>query len=291
MLFATYQPHPEVIPERNEEKWAYFRSEFGFEPYWCMPVTSMADFFTHSLFTAPNCGQLLHFIETDDFVRIDKVKHYQKIQHEVTYDLTGCVNPDVDDMHSEFIVPNDSKIIATVPIAGMPSFVANPFFDFAVTKSFGKDLNQMIRKDLQKYLNMGMRCPDMFKSEAEWAASMDMTVPEFRYRMELEKYKMAFETVLLPFVVKQLMGDMISPYDIHAIQHHFDVQRSLYMEFSRWSYDDCSLEKYDRLYTMVRNTVIDNSAVCSVLNNKPGRNDMCPCGSGKKWKKCHGLLV
>uniref|UniRef100_A0A6H1Z7M3 Putative SEC-C motif contining protein n=1 Tax=viral metagenome TaxID=1070528 RepID=A0A6H1Z7M3_9ZZZZ len=21
---------------------------------------------------------------------------------------------------------------------------------------------------------------------------------------------------------------------------------------------------------------------------KPGRNDPCPCGSGKKWKKCHG---
>jgi uncharacterized protein YecA (UPF0149 family) len=21
---------------------------------------------------------------------------------------------------------------------------------------------------------------------------------------------------------------------------------------------------------------------------KPGRNDPCPCGSGKKWKSCHG---
>jgi uncharacterized protein len=20
----------------------------------------------------------------------------------------------------------------------------------------------------------------------------------------------------------------------------------------------------------------------------PGRNDLCPCGSGKKYKKCHG---
>ncbi|MDA0330147.1 MAG: SEC-C metal-binding domain-containing protein [Gemmatimonadetes bacterium] len=22
--------------------------------------------------------------------------------------------------------------------------------------------------------------------------------------------------------------------------------------------------------------------------NEPGRNDPCPCGSGKKYKKCHG---
>jgi hypothetical protein len=24
------------------------------------------------------------------------------------------------------------------------------------------------------------------------------------------------------------------------------------------------------------------------INSKPGRNDLCPCGSGKKYKKCHG---
>lgn len=23
---------------------------------------------------------------------------------------------------------------------------------------------------------------------------------------------------------------------------------------------------------------------------KPGRNDLCPCGSGKKFKKCHGAI-
>jgi len=26
-----------------------------------------------------------------------------------------------------------------------------------------------------------------------------------------------------------------------------------------------------------------------VVSDKPGRNDPCPCGSGKKFKKCHGL--
>jgi uncharacterized protein len=23
----------------------------------------------------------------------------------------------------------------------------------------------------------------------------------------------------------------------------------------------------------------------------PGRNDQCPCGSGKKYKKCHGAAT
>ncbi len=26
-----------------------------------------------------------------------------------------------------------------------------------------------------------------------------------------------------------------------------------------------------------------------VVEDKPGRNDPCPCGSGKKYKKCHGV--
>lgn len=25
-----------------------------------------------------------------------------------------------------------------------------------------------------------------------------------------------------------------------------------------------------------------------IVDNRPGRNDPCPCGSGKKFKYCHG---
>ena len=29
----------------------------------------------------------------------------------------------------------------------------------------------------------------------------------------------------------------------------------------------------------------------AVINEKPGRNEKCPCGSGKKYKRCHGFNV
>lgn len=295
MLFATYQPRPESLArvERNEAKWDYFKSEFGFEPYWCMPVTSVADFFCHSIFTAPNCGEVLYFVESEEYVRIDKIKHYQKIQTDGDFDLTGCVNSNLDDKHSEFIIPSIENFVAMIPIAGLESLTANPFFNFSVKASFDVALNNAIRKDLNKYINMGRLRPAEFRDDNAWAASMDMTLSEFQYRMYLEKGKMAFESVLLPFVTKQLLGDMVSPYDIHAVQTHFNKQRELYMKFSRWSYGECSLSEYDVMYDEMRNLVIDNSAVCAVLANgqRPGRNDMCPCGSGKKWKKCHGRLV
>ncbi|MCR5856483.1 SEC-C domain-containing protein [Mesorhizobium sp. J428] len=27
------------------------------------------------------------------------------------------------------------------------------------------------------------------------------------------------------------------------------------------------------------------------MNDAPGRNEPCPCGSGKKFKHCHGAFV
>ena len=37
----------------------------------------------------------------------------------------------------------------------------------------------------------------------------------------------------------------------------------------------------------------DDAAVKTVRRDEPkvGRNDPCPCGSGKKYKKCHGAVA
>jgi preprotein translocase subunit SecA len=37
-----------------------------------------------------------------------------------------------------------------------------------------------------------------------------------------------------------------------------------------------------------RNAAAPAAAAASVVSGKTGRNDPCPCGSGKKYKKCHG---
>lgn len=36
--------------------------------------------------------------------------------------------------------------------------------------------------------------------------------------------------------------------------------------------------------------VKESNTATSVKDKKPGRNDPCPCGSGKKYKNCHGIL-
>jgi len=37
--------------------------------------------------------------------------------------------------------------------------------------------------------------------------------------------------------------------------------------------------------------VQEADALAANMPPKVGRNDPCPCGSGKKYKQCHGKLV
>ena len=34
----------------------------------------------------------------------------------------------------------------------------------------------------------------------------------------------------------------------------------------------------------------DDESETVLASHKPGRNDLCSCGSGKKYKKCHGAV-
>jgi len=40
--------------------------------------------------------------------------------------------------------------------------------------------------------------------------------------------------------------------------------------------------------TLATNRAEERERVPVSVEKEPGRNDPCPCGSGKKYKKCHG---
>jgi preprotein translocase subunit SecA len=47
---------------------------------------------------------------------------------------------------------------------------------------------------------------------------------------------------------------------------------------------DAEIERLRAKGTALQQRRIENAQA----KGKIGRNDQCPCGSGKKWKKCHG---
>jgi uncharacterized protein len=57
-----------------------------------------------------------------------------------------------------------------------------------------------------------------------------------------------------------------------------------------------SQEKIDAMYALMggeqgqldREAILEERGLVHRTGPKPGRNDPCPCGSGLKFKKCHG---
>ncbi len=66
----------------------------------------------------------------------------------------------------------------------------------------------------------------------------------------------------------------------HIIYDHNELIDVIYKEYNIKDLDDCDIDFVDRL----KDEIIQKRIMTS--NRKIGRNDLCPCGSGKKYKKC-----
>lgn len=53
-----------------------------------------------------------------------------------------------------------------------------------------------------------------------------------------------------------------------------------------------AIGEYARLGRTIQQVIAesDSTPENSTAVTKPGRNERCPCGSGKKWKKCCGAV-
>lgn len=62
---------------------------------------------------------------------------------------------------------------------------------------------------------------------------------------------------------------------------------NMYASKAPWLYE---MEEWEEIFDQEKREEIKKNQLDSVTakRNKPGRNDPCPCGSGKKYKKCCG---
>lgn len=113
MLFTTYQSI-DTLEKIDENQ---------IEPYsvWAVPVTNLNNLFLSLFCCAPNRMDALIFFESDQFLRIDKIKWYQAIMDGEPWSAHNpkdYVSESTDDLHSEFLVetikPSQVKMI--VPI-------------------------------------------------------------------------------------------------------------------------------------------------------------------------------
>ena len=88
-----------------------------------------------------------------------------------------------------------------------------------------------------------------------------------------------------------------NPYDLEALSATDELVLDINLEQLYFNMLEAKAEylymlpQWDAIFSVEKRKEIQKSyrESCSVRNeNKVGRNDACPCGSGKKYKKCCG---
>lgn len=286
MLFATYQS-VDMIEKISESRIA---------PYsiWAVPVKNLHDLFLSLFCCAPNRLDTLIFFENEHFIKIDKIKWYQTISDESAegiYDPKEYISEDTDDLHSEFLVKDISleqikMIIPIIEIGDAPNILP---------EYRGAKLNDEVQNYLMG-LAMDMIANIHMPIERNVAFGMDRDYAEYRCMMSPKKF--AFEMIYLPIVFHMLTADegthtVNIRYLANMISYNADDFFKLNDKFTMWSYDDCSLSGFDSLTTEMGHYIVDNEKLLQRLMTGPKieRNETCPCGSGKKYKKCHGFWL
>jgi len=283
MLFATYQSIETV--EKIDKK--------QIKPYsvWAVPVTNLRDLFLALFCCAPNRMETLVFFESDHFLRIDKIKWYQAIMDsESALDPKNYISAVTDDLHSEFLVEtiNPEQIKMLIPIfevgeapdilnyrgAKMDQSTENYLMGLAIS------IIAKIHLPVEKNMTFGM--------EQEYA----------EYRCMVQPKKIAFEMVYLPIAFQLLTatGESVTfnvRYLANMISYNAEKFLRLSNKVTMWSYNDCSLEGFDAIVDEMEHYIVDNEEIVErlIVGPKIARNELCPCGSGKKYKKCHGFWI
>lgn len=302
MLLGSFQE----IPNDNKGKIvkigevpSHFNEELGFRPVWCFPMDDFESAVFHALTVAPNMPHMFCVFDTDEYYRIDRVKHYQNVLSDKSDDkaIAGCINGDLDNFHSEIII--DRNIAEKSMIFSMP---LNQF----VHVGHGIHFNEMVGSP-----------PDVFKnapSDADTIIAevlgripcmkLENTIPEdggfgsipinektFELYAMHTDYMKRFSLTLFPALYHLLHdGRTLMIWVKCMIPCLSQVMKLCFQDFPKWANEDCSSGKYDEMIESFKKYLITNEDVLDAYcrNKLPQRNDKCLCGSGKRFKKCCG---
>ena len=120
--------------------------------------------------------------------------------------------------------------------------------------------------------------------------AMKITIADFAKKYETsEEFIMGF--------VDGINDSLNNPYDLESVDSNTELVFDINLEKLYFNMLDAkadylyNLPQWDGIFSVEKRHEIEKEYKDSktVRNeNKVGRNDLCPCGSGKKYKKCCG---
>ncbi|HEY8034679.1 MAG TPA: preprotein translocase subunit SecA [Methylobacter sp.] len=163
-----------------------------------------------------------------------------------------------------------------------------------------KDKEQQMSKEVLQHFEKSVMLQVLDNSWKEHLAAMDYLRQGIHFRGYAQKdpkqeYKReAFEmfTNLLEHIKYEVIGILFKVQvrqeeDVHAIDEQMQAPREMHFEHAQAP----TLEAYEEsLHAPEQEEATTTEQPFVREGNKVGRNDPCPCGSGKKFKQCHGQL-
>jgi preprotein translocase subunit SecA len=159
---------------------------------------------------------------------------------------------------------------------------------------------QQMSKDVLQHFEKSVMLQVLDNSWKEHLAAMDYLRQGIHFRGYAQKdpkqeYKReAFEmfTTLLEHIKYEVVGilskvQVRQEEDVQALDEQMQAPREMHFEHAQAP----TLDAYEEsLQAPEQEEVVTAEQPFVREGNKVGRNDPCPCGSGKKFKQCHGQL-
>ncbi len=173
----------------------------------------------------------------------------------------------------------------------------------AILEQNHKDKEQQMTKEVLHHFEKSVMLQVLDNSWKEHLAAMDYLRQGIHFRGYAQKdpkqeYKReAFEmfTNLLEHIKYEVIGILFKVQvrqeeDVYAMDEQMQAPREMHFEHAQAP----TLDAYEE--PLIEQPQPEQEEVIAVEQpfvregNKVGRNDPCPCGSGKKFKQCHGKL-
>jgi preprotein translocase subunit SecA len=170
----------------------------------------------------------------------------------------------------------------------------------AILEQSHKDKEQQMSKPVLQHFEKSVMLQVLDNSWKEHLAAMDYLRQGIHFRGYAQKdpkqeYKReAFEmfTNLLEHIKYEVIGILFKVQvrqeeDVRAIDEQRQAPKEMHFEHAQAP----TLDAYEQsLIEPEQEEVVSTIQPFTRDGNKVGRNDPCPCGSGKKFKQCHGKL-
>ena len=305
MCFGTYQPNYTItdMKERPDLDKLGDYSGFPFYPVWCIPCEDPTDMFVSSILTTPRYPELFYMFQTDDYIRLDKKWHaYANSIMDIT---PFIVDESIPDIYCDFIVDKNvfdaaissaENCILAYPLV-LPLFLSGddhiPITWFLEQTFTGFGMSNM--EDARKRMKaMIQKMPDLVYPDDQmqvWSKT------DYKSNISIDKLKLLFECTFLPTLYYYVQKDFKTSglmMDFSLTNPCLDSIFRLYAQSYDLRMADCfDFNEYKRIVSNLQACMPSGEAFLDHFMNcgKPGRNELCPCGSGKKFKKCCGRYM